>query len=70
MGCGEGRLTQGIAEDADHVLAFDPEAESVDQARKALPAELADRVSFRVSAAEELEIKPGSFDLIVFSWSL
>jgi ubiquinone/menaquinone biosynthesis C-methylase UbiE len=70
MGCGDGRLTQGIAEDADHVLAFDPEAESVDQARKALPAELADRVSFRVSAAEELEIKPGSFDLIVFSWSL
>ena len=70
MGCGEGRLTQGIAEDADHVLAFDPEAESVDQARKALPADLADRVSFRVSAAEELEIEPGSFDLIVFSWSL
>jgi 2-polyprenyl-3-methyl-5-hydroxy-6-metoxy-1,4-benzoquinol methylase len=70
MGCGEGRLTEGIAEDADHVLAFDPDAESVDRARMALPAELADRVSYRVSAAEELEIEPSSFDIVVFSWSL
>lgn len=70
MGCGEGRLTQGIAEDADLVLAFDPDAESVDRARKALPARLADRVSFRVSAAGELEIEPASFDLVIFSWSL
>jgi ubiquinone/menaquinone biosynthesis C-methylase UbiE len=70
MGCGDGRLTEGIADEADHVLAFDPDAESVDQARKTLPAELADKVSFRVSSAEQLEIAPGSFDLVVFSWSL
>ena len=70
MGCGEGRLTEGIAEDAASVLAFDPDAESVEQARKALPAELADRVSFKVASAEQLEIEPGSFDLVVFSWSL
>ena len=70
MGCGEGRLTEGIAEEAEHVLAFDPDAESVERARKALPAELAARVLFRVSSAEQLEIAPGSFDLVVFSWSL
>ena len=70
MGCGEGRLTAGIAAAADHVLAFDPDAEDVEQAREALPAELADRVSFRVASADQLEIEPGSFDLVVFSWSL
>lgn len=70
MGCGDGRLTEGIARDAVSVLAFDPDAESVEQARQRLPAELAARVSFRVAAAEQLEIEPGSFDLVVFSWSL
>jgi ubiquinone/menaquinone biosynthesis C-methylase UbiE len=70
MGCGEGRLTEGIAEEAEHVLAFDPDAESVEQACKGLSTELAKRVSVQVSSAEELEIAPGSFDLVVFSWSL
>jgi len=70
MGCGEGRLTVGIAEQAEHVLAFDPDAEAVEKGREALPAEVADRVSFHVASAEQLEIAPGSFDLVVFSWSL
>ena len=70
MGCGEGRLTEGIAEEAASVLAFDPDAESLEQARKALPVALSDRVSFQVASAERLEISPCSFDLVVFSWSL
>ena len=70
MGCGEGRLTEGIAREAAHVLAFDPDAEAIEQARKVLPADLADRVSFLVASAEQLEIAPGSFDLVIFSWSL
>ncbi len=70
MGCGEGRLTRGIAADAASVFAFDPEAALVAEAHAALPAELADRVAFRVAKAEEIEIEPGSFDLVVFSWSL
>jgi ubiquinone/menaquinone biosynthesis C-methylase UbiE len=70
MGCGRGRLTEGIAREAAHVLAFDSDAEAVEQARCALPGELAGRVSFRVASAEQLEIPPGSFDLVVFSWSL
>jgi ubiquinone/menaquinone biosynthesis C-methylase UbiE len=70
MGCGEGRLTEGIAGEAASVLAFDPDAESVEQARTGLPSELADRVSFKVASAEQLEIEPSSFDLVVFSWSL
>ena len=70
MGCGEGRLTAGIAAEASSVLAFDSAGASVTVARGSLPAELAARVEFAVAAAEELEVEPGSFDLVVFSWSL
>jgi ubiquinone/menaquinone biosynthesis C-methylase UbiE len=70
MGCGEGRLTRGIAAEAASVLAFDPDEERIRQARDSFPPELADRVEFRVASAESVEIPPHSFDLVVFSWSL
>jgi len=37
LGCGDGRLTLGIAKDAAHVLAFDPDSDAVEQARRFLP---------------------------------
>jgi ubiquinone/menaquinone biosynthesis C-methylase UbiE len=70
MGCGDGRLTLGIAEDAAYVHAFDPEAEAIDRARRSLPTELDDRVCYAVASGKEIEIAPHSFDLVVFSWSL
>jgi ubiquinone/menaquinone biosynthesis C-methylase UbiE len=70
LGCGDGRLTVGIAGDAAHVLAFDPDAEAVDRARRSLPSELSGRVTYRVASGREIEIEPHSFDLAVFSWSL
>jgi 2-polyprenyl-3-methyl-5-hydroxy-6-metoxy-1,4-benzoquinol methylase len=70
LGCGDGRLTVGIARDAASVLAFDPDAEEVEGARRSLPAELADRVAYRVASGKSIEVEPGSFDLVVFSWSL
>ena len=70
LGCGDGRLTLGIARDATNVLAFDPDAEAIDRARRSLPGELSERVTYRVAAGEEIEIEPRSFDLTVFSWSL
>jgi ubiquinone/menaquinone biosynthesis C-methylase UbiE len=70
MGCGDGRLTAGIAEDVDHVLAFDPDAERVAEAERTLPTELVDRVSFQVASGKEIGIEPHSFDIVVFSWSL
>ena len=70
MGCGDGRLTQGIAAEAAHVLAFDPDAESVAAERSALPAEFSDRVTFQAASAAAIEIERGSFDLVVFSWAL
>jgi predicted RNA methylase len=70
LGCGDGRLTVGIAADAAHVLAFDPDGDAVERARASLPAELAGRVAYRVASAKQIEIEPHSFDLVVFSWSL
>jgi ubiquinone/menaquinone biosynthesis C-methylase UbiE len=70
MGCGEGRLTRGIAAEAASVLAFDPDAASIAEAQASFPSELAERVTFQVASAEAIEIEPGSFDLVVFSWSL
>jgi len=70
LGCGDGRLTPGIAAEAASVFAFDPDAEAVERAQRSLPAELAERVTFRVASGKEIELEPISFDLVVFSWSL
>jgi magnesium-protoporphyrin O-methyltransferase len=70
LGCGDGRLTVGIARDATRVLAFDPEAEAVEQARRSLPRELRERVSYHVASGKAIDIETHSFDLAVFSWSL
>ncbi|HXG77351.1 MAG TPA: class I SAM-dependent methyltransferase [Gaiellaceae bacterium] len=70
VGCGDGRLTLGIARDAARVLAFDPDAGAVADARRALPAELAGRVTYEAGSAREVEIPRANFDIVVFSWSL
>lgn len=70
MGCGDGRLTLGIARDAAHVHAFDPDADAIARARTTLPDELAARVTYDVASAKEIELGPQSFDLVVFSWAL
>ena len=70
VGCGDGRLTAGLAEEAASVFAFDPDADSVARARGQVAAELAERVTFRVGAARQIEIPRTQFDIVVFSWSL
>jgi 2-polyprenyl-3-methyl-5-hydroxy-6-metoxy-1,4-benzoquinol methylase len=70
VGCGDGRLTLGIAEQAASVFAFDPDEVAVERAREALPAELADRVAYAVGSATEMEIPRSAYDIVVFSWSL
>jgi predicted RNA methylase len=70
LGCGNGRLTVGVAPEAATVLAFDPDAEAVEKARRFLPTELAERVTYRVASGKEIELERLSFDLVLFSWSL
>ena len=48
VGCGDGRLTRGIAEHAASVSAFDPDAAAVATARAALPDALVGRVTYRL----------------------
>jgi 2-polyprenyl-3-methyl-5-hydroxy-6-metoxy-1,4-benzoquinol methylase len=70
LGCGDGRLTVPIARDAAHVHAFDPDADRVEHARRSLPAELTERVTYRVASGREIEVERHAFDLALFSWSL
>jgi 2-polyprenyl-3-methyl-5-hydroxy-6-metoxy-1,4-benzoquinol methylase len=70
LGCGDGRLTVPIAAEAAHVLAFDPDEEAVGRARRSLPGELAERVTYLAASGASIELEPCSFDLTVFSWSL
>ncbi|MDH4102363.1 MAG: class I SAM-dependent methyltransferase [Thermoleophilia bacterium] len=70
VGCGEGRLTWGIAPLAASLLAVDPSPEDVNTARASGPSELRHKVRFQVARADEVEIEPQSVDLVFFSWSL
>src|SRR5947208_11269804 len=45
LGCGDGRLTFRYAEAAASVLAVDPDAERITEARASLPSQLAERVT-------------------------
>ena len=70
VGCGDGRLTFQVAPATASVLAIDPDAERVENARRSLPVELAEKVRFEVQAAAEVDVPRHSFDLALFSWSL
>jgi methylase of polypeptide subunit release factors len=70
VGCGDGRLTTGIAADAAGVFAFDPDPDAVASAQAGLARELAERVTFRVGSARSIEIPRTQYDIVVFSWSL
>jgi 2-polyprenyl-3-methyl-5-hydroxy-6-metoxy-1,4-benzoquinol methylase len=70
VGCGDGRLTAGLAEQAATVFAFDPDAGAIAAAKASLPRELAQHVSFRVGTARQIEVPRTQFDIVVFSWSL
>jgi hypothetical protein len=43
-----------VAADAASVLGFDPDADAVERARRALPAGLPDRVSYRVASGKAI----------------
>jgi ubiquinone/menaquinone biosynthesis C-methylase UbiE len=70
VGCGTGRLTRFAAHTAACVYAFDPNAESVAQARSSLSGESARRVSFGVHSAEALDLPRRQFDTALCGWSL
>jgi ubiquinone/menaquinone biosynthesis C-methylase UbiE len=70
IGCGDGRLTWRYADRAAHIVAIDPKAEDIGIALEDCPADLHDKIEFRVARLEELEIPAEKFDLALLSWSL
>jgi ubiquinone/menaquinone biosynthesis C-methylase UbiE len=70
VGCGQGRMTFGCAEEAASVFAFDADEELVREARRSTPRALRDRIRFEVADAAEVDLPPAEFDLALFSWSL
>jgi ubiquinone/menaquinone biosynthesis C-methylase UbiE len=70
VGCGTGRMTRWLAARAASVYAFDPNADSVADARAAMAAEHRDRVRFAVHDAQALDLPRRRFDLALCGWSL
>jgi 16S rRNA A1518/A1519 N6-dimethyltransferase RsmA/KsgA/DIM1 with predicted DNA glycosylase/AP lyase activity len=67
VGCGEGRLTRRYAARAGSVFAFDPDEAAVDAFRsEALP----DNLDLRCESVDRVEIRRGTVDVVLLSWSL
>ncbi|MBA2298946.1 MAG: class I SAM-dependent methyltransferase, partial [Actinobacteria bacterium] len=70
IGCGDGRMTWLFAAGASYVLGIDSDPELIDEAQRATPGDLVDRVEFRTAEAEALDVPPPRFDIAFLSWSL
>src|SRR5256885_17172818 len=67
LGCGDGRLTIGIAADAANVLAFDPDAEAVGRAPSFPPPQPAQRGTYQVASRNEIHPRTHSVEPAVLS---
>ena len=73
VGCGDGRLTWCYAERTRSVLALDPEAAAIEQARASLahlPKQLRQSITFQVADITSANLPAEAFDVIVLAWSL
>jgi len=71
VGCGDGRLTLRLAGlGALSILAIDPDAALVREARKTLPERYRGRIRYQVGSVERLRRRRDQFDIAVLSWSL
>jgi ubiquinone/menaquinone biosynthesis C-methylase UbiE len=69
LGTGTGVVAKGLAEryPEAEVVGIDLSPGMIEEARRQLPSELADRVAFEVGDAAALECADGAFDLVVLS---
>jgi 2-polyprenyl-3-methyl-5-hydroxy-6-metoxy-1,4-benzoquinol methylase len=70
IGCGEGRLTQRLAQLGALVSATDPDVQLIRVARRRLVQRFAKRIHYEVGKPERINHPSESFDLVVFSWVL
>ena len=65
IGCGDGRVTRYVAGQARSIVAIDPDAESIEALKADWPA-----VDARAVGIADLDLRPHSIDVAIFSWSL
>lgn len=70
MGCEDGRLTWRYADRTRSVLALDPDAAAIEQARASLPEPLHPTVTFQVAEMTSVGFPSAAFDVVVCSYSL
>ena len=70
IGAGEGRLALGVARLAESVLAIDPDRSALARGRQEAKRLGLANVSFREGAAQSLDLRDESFDLVILSWTL
>jgi ubiquinone/menaquinone biosynthesis C-methylase UbiE len=70
VGAGEGRLALGAARRAETVLAIDPDRSALARGRKEAKRLGLTNVRFREGAAQSLELRDASFDVVILSWTL
>lgn len=70
IGTGDGRLTWLIAPLARSVVALDPDAAAIREARRAARAHGIRNARFHVAPAQDLGVGRERFDTALFSWSL
>ena len=73
VGCGDGRLTWRYAERTRSVLALDPDAAAIEQARAslaALPDHWRHTVTFQAADITNVELPAQAFDVVVLASSL
>ena len=72
IGCGDGRITFGYADQTSQVTAIDPIAEDILTAQGNISKNLNDKVRFIESSIEDFNL-PDNFepyDITLFTWSL
>ncbi len=69
IGCGDGRLSIGLARKAKKIAAIDPDRDKLDLARKLLPPDM-NNLFYRVGNGEKLEFPDRIFDTVIYTQSL
>jgi ubiquinone/menaquinone biosynthesis C-methylase UbiE len=70
LGCGDGRLTLGLAPLAKRVDGIDPDAGAIAAAKRNARKTRVRNVRFIAGAAQHLPYPDAAFDVVILSWTL
>lgn len=70
VGCGDGRVTWGYADEAASVLAVDVDGDQIAQAIRSTPARLGSKVRFVEADINQVELAAEGYDIAILAHSL